>query len=63
MKGIVEGYVTLKDRNALEQLRGHRLRLRSMLEGKSGGFFDVSRSIQVIDEDIRLIETALASMA
>ena len=63
MKGIVEGYVTLKNCNALEQLRDHRLRLSSMLEEKSAGFFDDSRSIQTIDEDIRIIETALAGMA
>jgi hypothetical protein len=37
---IVDGYLTLKDRTSLEELREHRQRLRRQLDGQ-GGPFDV----------------------
>ena len=41
MKMIVDGYVRLKDREALEQLHNHRHRLRQQLRELRGGSLDV----------------------
>ena len=62
VKLIVDAYVSLKDRAALEEMREHRQRLRKSLQEKAGGWVDVSRSIQIFDEDIEAVETALARL-
>jgi hypothetical protein len=55
---IVDGYLTLKDRTSLEELREHRQRLRRQLDSQKGPF-DVSRTIQILDEDIEVIESGI----
>jgi hypothetical protein len=62
VKLIVDAYVSLKDRAALEEMREHRQRLRKSLQEKAGGWVDVSRSIQIFDEDIEAVETGLARL-
>ena len=62
VKLIVDAYVSLKDRAALEEMREHRQRLRKSLQEKAGGWVDVSRSIQIFDEDIEVVETGLARL-
>ena len=62
VKLIVDAYVSLKNRAALEEMREHRQRLRKSLQEKAGGWVDVSRSIQIFDEDIEAVETALARL-
>jgi hypothetical protein len=62
LKLIVDAYVSLKDRVALEEMREHRQRLRSDLQAKAGGWVDVSRSIQLFDEDIEAVEAGLARL-
>ena len=62
MKMIVDGYVRLKDREALEELRNHRRRLRQQLQEQrlgSFGTFDVSKSLQTFDAEVLVIETGL----
>ena len=62
IKMIVDGYVRLKDREALEELRSHRRRLRQQLqEHRQGSFgtFDVSKSIQTFDAEVLVIEAGL----
>ena len=59
---IVDAFVSLSDRNALEAMREHRQRLRRGLEAKAGGCFDVSRSIQLCDNDIGIVEAGLARL-
>jgi hypothetical protein len=59
---IVDGYVGLKDRLALEEMREHRQRLRATLQERAGGPFDLSQSIRLFDEDIEVIDTGLASL-
>jgi hypothetical protein len=59
VKLIVDAYVSLKDRAALEEMREHRQRLRKSLQEKAGGWVDVSRSIQIFDEDIEAVEAGL----
>jgi hypothetical protein len=61
---IVEGYVTLKDRASLEKLREHRQHLRTQLRlqiGKSA--FDPSKSIQLFERELEVIEAALSSLS
>jgi hypothetical protein len=55
---IVDGYLTLKDRTSLGELREHRQRLRRQLDSQKGPF-DVGRTIQILDEDIQVIESGL----
>lgn len=62
MKMIVDGYVRLKDREALEELRSHRRRLRQQLQEQrqsSFGTFDVTKSIQTFDAEVLVIEAGL----
>lgn len=57
IKKIVDTYVRLGNRRAIEDLLMHRRRLSIDLRGRSG--YDFSRPIQQIDEEIRIIATAL----
>jgi len=58
IKMIVEGYVTLKDRAALEELRSHRQRLRRQLQTQKD-VIGVDRATELFDDDLRVIEAAL----
>jgi hypothetical protein len=62
IKSIVDGYVSLKDRNSLEDLRQHRQLLRRRVNGQATEFFDVSRTIQILDEDIQMIEAGISQL-
>lgn len=62
IKLIVDGYVSLKDRTAIEDLRAHRLRLRKQLQDQPKSWVDVSRSTQLFDEELRVIEAALTRL-
>lgn len=59
MKLIVEGYLSLKDRNSLEDLRAHRERLRKQLQERRPGGIDTGPAMQAFDEDLRVIEAAI----
>ncbi len=61
IKSIVDGYVRLNDRNSLEDLRQHRQFLRRQVNVQ-GEYLDVSRTIQVLDEDIRVIEAGIGQL-
>jgi hypothetical protein len=63
IKLIVDGYVALKDRVAIEEIRAHRQRLRRQLEERPRGGIDASPTMEVFDEELRVIETALASFS
>ncbi len=58
---IVDGYVRLSNRPALEDLRTHRERLVADLKSRQsqGGAFDYSKSITQIEEEIAVIEAGL----
>jgi len=62
VKLIVDGFVRLRDRRALETMREHRQRLRKSLQERVGGCFDVSRSIELCDDDIVIVEAGLARL-
>jgi hypothetical protein len=63
IKLIVDGYVALKDRVAIEEIKAHRQRLRRQLEERLGGGIDAGPTMQVFDEELRVIDTALASFS
>jgi hypothetical protein len=57
---IVEGYVSLKDRKALDELRIQRRKLIADLDACTG--IDCTSTIQQIEEDIVVIEAGLARL-
>jgi hypothetical protein len=60
VKLIVEGYLSLKDRSALEDLRAHRQRLRRQLHDRSSSGLDVvRRTTELLDEELRVIDAAI----
>jgi hypothetical protein len=60
-KLIVEGYLSLKDRASLEELREHRLRLRRQLQLQLGrSAFDPAKTIQLFESDLEVIEAAIS---
>ena len=56
---IVAGYVSLKDRVALEDMRAHRQRLRKQLHEGPPSWIDASKSIALFDADLHEIEAGL----
>jgi hypothetical protein len=57
---IVEGYVSLKDRRSLDELRMQRRKLIADLNACTG--IDCTSTIQQIEEDIVVIEAGLARL-
>jgi hypothetical protein len=57
IQGIVDTYLRLKNRRAIEDLLIHRRRISIDLKGRKG--YDFSRPIAQIDEEIAIIEAAL----
>ncbi|MDE1932526.1 hypothetical protein [Bradyrhizobium sp.] len=62
VKLIVDAYVNLKNRQALEELREHRTRMRKRLEEMTDGLFDVSKLIRACDEEIEIVEAGLGRL-
>jgi hypothetical protein len=48
IKLIVDGYVSLKDREALEDLRAHRERLRKQLQDRPKGWINVGPATELV---------------
>jgi hypothetical protein len=57
---IVDGYVSLNDKRALDDLRMQRRKLAVDLKALTG--FDCRTAIQQIEEDIDVIEAGLARL-
>lgn len=60
IKGIIDTYVGLGNRRAIEDLLIHRRRLAADLRGRTG--FDFSRPMAEIDAEIAIIEAALQKL-
>jgi hypothetical protein len=60
VKLIVDAYVSLKDRKAMEELREHRQVMRLKLQACDG--IDVSSSIRLIESDLSEIEAGFARL-
>lgn len=56
---IVDGYLELKHREALEVMRAHRQRLRKQLQERPPGGIDVGPAMEARDDDLRVIEAAI----
>lgn len=61
IKLIVDGYVKLRGRKALEDLKAHRHRLASELKSLNG-LLDLSSSIKQLEEEIAVINAGLAKL-
>jgi len=63
MKLIVDGYLSLKNRSALEDLQAHRQRLRNQLRDQPNlaQLAVVDRTIEEFGKEQEVIEAALAS--
>ena len=59
MRLIVDGYLSLKNRDALEEMRTHRQRLKRQLEEQPPGGIDAGPAMEALDEDLRVIEAAI----
>ena len=62
VKLIVDAFVSLKDREALDEMREHRQRLREQLQARVGQPFDVGQTVKVVDEDLRVIDDGVARL-
>jgi hypothetical protein len=60
MRLIVDARVSLKDRQAIEDMREHRQMLRKKLQDLDG--IDVSRSLRLIEGDLSEIEAGLVRL-
>jgi hypothetical protein len=62
MRLVVDGFVSLKDRIALEEMRAHRQKLRGDLQQRAGGLGIMNYSLQIIDADLQAIEDGFARL-
>jgi len=63
MKLIVDGYLSLKNRSALQDLQAHRQRLRNQLRDQPNPaqLAVVDRTIEELGKELDVIEAGLAS--
>jgi hypothetical protein len=61
MQMIVDGYVKLSGRKALEDLKAHHERLASELRSMNG-VFDLSSTIGLLEREIAIISDGLAKL-
>ena len=59
---IVDGYVSLKDRAALEAIREHRMGLLKQLKDQQSSWVDPTFTVRILDEDLRVVESGLARL-
>jgi uncharacterized protein with von Willebrand factor type A (vWA) domain len=60
MEHIVDGYVRLNDRKALEDILAHRRKLVFDLKTRSSGAYDFGPQLKQLDDDIAVIAAGLA---
>jgi len=61
MTQIVEAYVKLKDRPALEQLQAHRRKMIETLQALSGPF-DAANPVRQNQDELAIIEAGLSRL-
>lgn len=59
---IVAGYVTLKNREALQEIRDHRQRLLQNSRMHSGSWVSVEGLNSVLQEEISIVDAALSGL-
>ena len=60
IENIVAGYVTLKNREALREIREHRQRLLHESRMHAGSWVSVKNLSSVLQQDISVIDAALS---
>ena len=63
MKWIVDGFVKLNNRQALNDLKANHCRMATELKSRCGGVFDLSSPIKQLEDEIRVVEEGLARLA
>ena len=61
IKIIVDGYLSPRNRKALEEMRVHRERLRKQIEERTSGGIDAGPTMLLFEEELSVIQAALAS--
>jgi hypothetical protein len=59
---VVDGLVTLKDRQTLEQMREHRQQLCERLLKSRNRLFDPSKLVSLYETEVEVIETGLQKL-
>lgn len=62
IENIVAGYVTLKNRQALEEIRAHRQKLLQHSRMQAGSWVSMESLTTVLKEDIGIVEAALKGL-
>jgi hypothetical protein len=62
IENIVAGYVTLKNREALREMREHRQRLLHESRMHTGSWVSVESLSSVLQQDINVIDAALSGL-
>ena len=63
MKWIVDGFVKLNNRQALNDLKANHCRMATELKSRRGGALDLSSPIRQLEDEIRVVEEGLARLA
>ncbi len=62
IENIVAGYVTLKNRQALQEIRDHRQRLLHDSRMHTGTWVSVASLNSVLQEEISIVDAALSGL-
>jgi hypothetical protein len=62
IENIVAGYVTLKNRQALMEIREHRQRLLHESRMHAGSWVSVENLSSVLQQDINIVDAALSGL-
>jgi hypothetical protein len=62
IENIVAGYVTLKNREALREIREHRQRLLHESRMHAGSWVSVNNLTSVLQQDIDIVDAALSEL-
>ena len=62
IENIVAGYVTLKNRQALEEIRAHRQRLLQNSRMHAGSWVSVESLTSALQEEISIVDAALKGL-
>jgi hypothetical protein len=60
---IVDAYIRLQNRKALEDLRAHRQGLLSDLKGRSDSVYDVSGPSRQLEDELAIIDAGLQKLS
>jgi hypothetical protein len=59
---IVGGYVSLKDRSAVDEVRDHRLRLLQKIKALPTSCINPDVTLRLLDDELRVVESGLEQL-